>query len=126
MYSESLCFTFLSKQDLTSAPFSQIKYILFPSCGCFSFFQSTTAKTLLSFVNEKTKKKFLITNQMDAVCKELGWDKAEVEECGGVTEFMHKHEKAGDTLLFEWRMNVDIYHIKWRNKRTQTHKESGV
>jgi hypothetical protein len=63
--------------------------------------QSTTAKTLLSFVNEKTKKKFLITNKLEAVCSELGWDQAEVEDCGGVTEFMHKHEKAGDSLLVD-------------------------
>jgi CRAL/TRIO domain len=67
--------------------------------GNNSLYQSTTARTLLSFVNEKTKKKFLITNQLDAVCTELGWDRAEVEECGGVTEFMHKHETASDTLL---------------------------
>jgi hypothetical protein len=31
-------------------------------------------------VNEKTKKKFLITNSLDEVCKELGWNKDEVEE----------------------------------------------
>jgi hypothetical protein len=55
---------------------------------------------LLSFVNEQTQKKFVITDNLDIVCQELGWDKAEVEECGGVTEFMHKHEKAGDSLIF--------------------------
>jgi NAD-dependent SIR2 family protein deacetylase len=55
---------------------------------------------LLSFVNEQTQKKFVITDNLDTVCEELGWDKAEVEECGGVTEFMHKHEKAGESLIF--------------------------
>jgi hypothetical protein len=60
-----------------------------------------TSRMLLSFVNEQTQKKFIITDNLDIVCQELGWDKAEVEECGGVTEFMHKHEKAGDSLIFD-------------------------
>jgi hypothetical protein len=55
---------------------------------------------LLSFVNEKTQKKFIVTDSLDRVCEELGWDKADVEACGGVTEFMHKHEKAGDAMIF--------------------------
>mmetsp|Transcript_4374 Transcript_4374/g.8521 ORF Transcript_4374/g.8521 Transcript_4374/m.8521 type:complete len:374 (+) Transcript_4374:231-1352(+) len=59
-----------------------------------------TAGMLLSFVNENTQKKFVITDDLDIVCKELGWDKADVEACGGVTEFMHKHEKHGNTLIF--------------------------
>jgi hypothetical protein len=56
---------------------------------------------LLSFVNEKTQKKFIITNSLEKVCEELGWNQQEVEECGGVTEFMHKHEKAGDAMILE-------------------------
>jgi len=56
----------------------------------------------LSFVNETTKKKFLITNDLEAVCAELGWNKAEVDECGGVTAFMHKHETdVATTLLLD-------------------------
>lgn len=62
---------------------------------------ASTAKVLLSFVNEKTQKKFIITDSLDTVCKELGWNKEEVEECGGVTDFMHKHEKAGDAMIFD-------------------------
>lgn len=58
------------------------------------------ARGLLSFVNENTKKKFVITDDLDTVCTELGWDKAEVEACGGVTNFMHKHEKHGSTMIF--------------------------
>jgi hypothetical protein len=60
-----------------------------------------TSRMLLSFVNEQTQKKFVITDNLDIVCQELGWDKEEVEECGGVTEFMHKHEKAGNSLIFD-------------------------
>lgn len=60
-----------------------------------------TASGLLSFVNENTKKKFVITDDLDVVCSELGWDKAEVEACGGVTDFMHKHEKHGHTMIFD-------------------------
>jgi hypothetical protein len=63
--------------------------------------QGTTARTMLGFVNEKTQKKFLITNSLDKVCEELGWAKQEVEDCGGVTEFMHKHEKAGTSMNFD-------------------------
>lgn len=62
--------------------------------------QAMTARSLLSFVNEKTQSKFLITNSLEKVCEELGWDQREVEGCGGVTEFMHKHEKLGDAYLF--------------------------
>ncbi len=54
---------------------------------------------LLSFVNKNTRDKFIITDDLDLVCKELGWDKAEVEKCGGVTQFMHKHEKNTDGLI---------------------------
>jgi hypothetical protein len=56
---------------------------------------AATAKTMLSFVNDRTRSKFLITNSIADVCQELGWDQSEVEACGGVTEFMHKHEKSG-------------------------------
>lgn len=55
---------------------------------------------LLSFVNEQTQKKFVITDNLDVVCQELGWNKEEVEACGGVTDFMHKHEKAGGAMIF--------------------------
>jgi len=54
---------------------------------------------MLGFVNERTQKKFLITNDLSHVCRELGWDQTEVEECGGITEFMHKHEKVGTSLI---------------------------
>ena len=73
------------------------KMVMYP----VSTMLSTTAKTLLTFVNEKTQKKFVLTSNLSEVCKELGWDQKEVEECGGVTEFMHKHEKAGTQLILE-------------------------
>jgi hypothetical protein len=63
-------------------------------------------RTLLSFINEKTQKKFVITNDLANVCKELGWNKQEVEDCGGVMEFMHKHEKAGTSMIFEDEENA--------------------
>jgi hypothetical protein len=73
------------------------KMVMYP----VSTMLATTAKTLLNFVNEKTQKKFVITNSLARVCEELGWDQREVEACGGVTEFMHKHEKAGTSLILE-------------------------
>lgn len=73
------------------------KMVMYP----VSTMLATTARSLLSFVNEKTRKKFVITNSLSTVCEELGWDQREVEGCGGVTEFMHKHEKAGAALILE-------------------------
>jgi len=66
----------------------------------FLFHQGLTARSLLGFVNEKTQSKFLITNSLDKVCEELGWNQHDVDECGGITEFMHKHEKVGDDFTF--------------------------
>ena len=73
------------------------KMVMYP----VSTMLGTTARTLLNFVNEKTQRKFVITNSLAVVCEELGWDQREVEACGGVTEFMHKHEKAGTDWLQE-------------------------
>lgn len=66
----------------------------------FLFHQSLTARSLLNFVNERTQSKFVISNSLEKVCNELGWDQQEVDECGGVMEFMHKHEKLGDGFKF--------------------------
>ena len=63
-------------------------------------FQGSTAKTLLSFVNDKTKDKFLITNSLEQVCTELGWDKEEVDECGGVQQFVQKYESPSTMMVF--------------------------
>lgn len=73
------------------------KMVMYP----VSTMLGTTARTLLNFVNEKTQNKFVITNSLAVVCEELGWDQREVESCGGVTEFMHKHERAGTDLILE-------------------------
>ena len=57
---------------------------------------------MLSFVNEKTRSKFVITDDLQTVCDALGWSKDEVTECGGVTEFMHKHvAKRGDSFTID-------------------------
>jgi hypothetical protein len=73
------------------------KMIMYP----VSSFVRRTCSVLLSFVNSKTRNKFIITDDLDVVCKELGWDKNEVEACGGVTAFMHSHEKTSDSLFLE-------------------------
>lgn len=73
------------------------KVVMYP----ISTMLSTTAKTLLSFVNDNTRKKFVLSSSLTEVCDQLGWDQTEVEECGGVTEFMHKHESAGAGFLLE-------------------------
>lgn len=61
----------------------------------------TTIRTLLKFVNEKTMKKFIISNDLSEVCDEMGWDLEEVQSCGGVAEFMHKHEQVGAEMILE-------------------------
>jgi hypothetical protein len=54
---------------------------------------------MLGFVNTQTQKKFVITSSLDKVCAELGWSKQEVEHCGGISHFMHKHENVSRSLL---------------------------
>lgn len=77
-------------------PETLFKMVMYP----VSSMVGLTARSLLSFVNEKTQSKFLITNSLDKVCEELGWDKRDVDDCGGVSEFMQKHEKLGDSFMF--------------------------
>ena len=38
---------------------------------------------MLSFVNEHTRKKFVITDDLDVVCDELGWDVSEIRSGPG-------------------------------------------
>mmetsp|Transcript_7432 Transcript_7432/g.15508 ORF Transcript_7432/g.15508 Transcript_7432/m.15508 type:complete len:373 (-) Transcript_7432:132-1250(-) len=77
-------------------PETLYKMVMYP----VSTMLGTTARTLLSFVNEKTQSKFLITNSLDQVCSELGWNKDEVDECGGITDFMAKHEEQSTLMVF--------------------------
>lgn len=59
------------------------------------------AKTLLSFVNERTQKKFVLTDSLDKVCDELGWDKASVEAAGGLEAFAAQNDSSGNELIFQ-------------------------
>jgi hypothetical protein len=58
------------------------------------------AKTLLSFVNERTQKKFIITDSLDRVCEELGWDMAQVEAAGGLSAYATQQDSSGSDLIF--------------------------
>lgn len=78
-------------------PESLSKMVMYPVSSVLG----ATIRTVLKFVNENTMKKIVITNNLSVVCEEMGWDQEEVESCGGVTEFMHKHEKAGADLILE-------------------------
>ena len=64
-----------------------------------SRFMSKTASVLLSFVNENTSSKFVITDDIDVVCKELGWPREEVDACGGVSGFKAKHTNPSEELI---------------------------
>jgi hypothetical protein len=57
---------------------------------------------MLSFVNEHTREKFVITDDLDLVCRELGWDANEVGSCeGGVNGYMKKHLRHGSSFVFD-------------------------
>lgn len=56
---------------------------------------------MLSFVNEHTRKKFIITDDLHLVCKELGWCWKEIESCGSVNGYMKKHLKHGLSFVFD-------------------------
>ena len=57
---------------------------------------------MLSFVNEHTREKFVITDDLDLVCRELGWDAVEVGGCeGGVNGYMKKHLRHGSSFVFD-------------------------
>lgn len=73
------------------------KMVMYPVSSVLA----TTIRTLLKFVNENTQKKFVITNDLSVVCKEMGWNQGVVESCGGVTDFMHHYEKVGAGLILK-------------------------
>jgi len=78
-------------------PESLAKMVMYP----VSTVLATTIRHMLKFVNENTQNKFVITNSLSVVCEEMGWDQEEVESCGGVKEFMHKHEQVGADFILE-------------------------
>jgi hypothetical protein len=57
------------------------------------------ARTLLSFVNERTQKKFILTDNLDTVCEELGWDKSEVLDAGGIEGYAIRQDTSGNDLI---------------------------
>ena len=77
------------------------KFILFP----VGRFMATAAYGLLSFVNEKTRAKFVLTNDLDVVCAELGLDRAELGDTA-LHEFVKKKgEGVGDELESEFGLD---------------------
>ena len=56
---------------------------------------------MLSFVNEHTRKKFVITDDLDVVCDELGWDVNEIARCRGVNGYMNEHMHRGSSFVFD-------------------------
>lgn len=73
------------------------KMVMFP----VSKMAASTAGVMLSFVNENTRKKFRITDDLSVVCKELGWDQKEIENVGSVNAYMHKHLKNGTSFVVD-------------------------
>ena len=54
---------------------------------------------MLGFVNDETKKKFVFTDDLDVVCRELGWYRPDVEAAGGITNFMKKFQADSEQLI---------------------------
>mmetsp|Transcript_21926 Transcript_21926/g.45064 ORF Transcript_21926/g.45064 Transcript_21926/m.45064 type:complete len:364 (+) Transcript_21926:156-1247(+) len=73
------------------------KMVMYPVSNLLA----TTIRQMLKFVNDTTQNKFVITNDLSEVCGAMGWDEEEIESCGGVKEFMHKHEEIGADLILE-------------------------
>mmetsp|Transcript_6277 Transcript_6277/g.15258 ORF Transcript_6277/g.15258 Transcript_6277/m.15258 type:complete len:364 (-) Transcript_6277:153-1244(-) len=73
------------------------KMVMYPVSNLLA----TTIRQMLKFVNDTTQNKFVITNDLSEVCGAMGWDQEEIESCGGVKEFMHKHEEIGADLILE-------------------------
>lgn len=49
-------------------------------------------RTLLGFVNDTTRTKFVLAVDAAQVCDTLQWDVAKVEAAGGVQSYVHAHE----------------------------------
>lgn len=62
---------------------------------------ASAVNAMLSFVNENTRKKFIITDDLVVVCKELGWNIKEIEHCGSVNGYMKKHLRHGLSFVFD-------------------------
>jgi hypothetical protein len=56
---------------------------------------------MLRFVNSKTLDKIVMTDDLEVVYKELGWDKEEVDASGGFDDFVRKNDKAANDLIIE-------------------------
>jgi len=59
------------------------------------------SRAVLSFVNENTAAKFVITDSIDVVCKELGWSKDEIDAAGGVSQYLAEHKRPCEKLLVD-------------------------
>jgi len=60
-----------------------------------------TAKLILNFVNENTREKFVMTDHLNVVCHELGWDYHEVQSLGSIENYIQKHSRAAANMVFD-------------------------
>lgn len=61
-------------------------------CLSHAMLKSTTIRAMLSFVNETTRNKFLITGDAHQVCQAMQWDVSEMNAAGGIQGYVHAHE----------------------------------
>ncbi|GMI32954.1 hypothetical protein TeGR_g10209, partial [Tetraparma gracilis] len=71
-------------------------------------FMATAAYGLLSFVNEKTRSKFVLTDDLSVVCAELGLSEAEVADAGGVQAYVKKAGVWGDKEKVEKELDEEF------------------
>ncbi len=56
---------------------------------------------MLTFVKVHTRKKFVVINNSNLVCRELGWDVSEIHKCGGANGCMNRHAHCSSSFVFE-------------------------
>lgn len=91
------CNSMLDSGSMTKLKETLEKMVLYP----VPRIMVRVVNAMLSFVNEHTRKKFIITDDLFLVCKELGWNLKEIETCGGVNGYMKKHLTHGLSFVFD-------------------------
>jgi len=67
----------------------------------FSAYLGISCQCHAELCQRQHEKKFVITDDLVVVCKELGWNIKEIEQCGSVNSYMKKHLKHGLSFVFD-------------------------
>jgi len=71
-----------------------------PVSGIYAPTQSFMLKSLIDHdLHSTTREKYVITDSLDVVCEELGWDREVVESAGGPSAFALQHNQSAKKFL---------------------------